>query len=72
MKGHLHLLKMASSSKAKWRQVTLQKASTESALNFSLLGGSERGFGVFIENVELDSTAKEAGLKRGDQVSKTL
>ncbi|XP_062868307.1 rap guanine nucleotide exchange factor 6 isoform X3 [Trichomycterus rosablanca] len=68
MKGHLRLLNIASAAKAKWRQVTLQKASRESALNFSLLGGSERGFGIFIDNVEVDSKAKEAGLKRGDQV----
>lgn len=68
MNGHLCLLNMASAAKAKLRQVMLQKASRDSPLPFSLLGGSERGFGIFIDNVKEDSKAAEAGLKRGDQV----
>lgn len=68
MKGHLRLLNIACAAKAKWRQVTLQKASRESPLNFSVQGGSERGFGIFVESVEAGSKAAEAGLKRGDQV----
>lgn len=58
---------MASAAKAKLRQVILQKANRDSLLPFSLLGGSERGFGIFIDSVK-DSEATEAGLKRGDQV----
>ncbi|MEQ2170426.1 hypothetical protein GOODEAATRI_000140 [Goodea atripinnis] len=46
------------------------KASRESQLNFSVQGGSERGFGVFVESVEEGSKAAEAGLKRGDQEKK--
>nr|XP_043898924.1 rap guanine nucleotide exchange factor 6 isoform X5 [Solea senegalensis] len=68
MKGHLRLLNIACAAKAKWRQITLQKASRESALFFSVQGGSERGFGVFVESVEEGSKAAEAGLKRGDQI----
>ncbi|XP_062309147.1 rap guanine nucleotide exchange factor 6 isoform X1 [Osmerus eperlanus] len=68
MKGHLRLLNIACAAKAKWRQVTLQKPSRESPLLFSLQGGSERGFGIFVEAVEEDSKAAEAGLKRGDQI----
>ncbi|XP_063751005.1 rap guanine nucleotide exchange factor 6 isoform X5 [Eleginops maclovinus] len=68
MKGHLRLLNIACAAKAKWRQITLQKASRESPLNFSVQGGSERGFGIFIESVEPGSKAAEAGLKRGDQI----
>ncbi|XP_041949740.1 rap guanine nucleotide exchange factor 6 isoform X4 [Alosa sapidissima] len=68
MKGHLRLLNIACAAKAKWRQVTLQKPSRESPLLFSLLGGSERGFGIFVEAVEEGSKAAEAGLKRGDQI----
>lgn len=67
MHGHLRLLNMASAAKAKLRQVTLQKANRDSPLPFSLLGGSEMGFGIFIHEVK-DSKATEAGLKRGDQV----
>lgn len=68
MKGHLRLLNIACAAKAKWRQITLQKASRESQLSFSVQGGSERGFGIFVESVEEGSKAAEAGLKRGDQV----
>uniref|UniRef100_A0A3Q2YRY0 Rap guanine nucleotide exchange factor 6 n=1 Tax=Hippocampus comes TaxID=109280 RepID=A0A3Q2YRY0_HIPCM len=68
MKGHLRLLNIACAAKAKWRQITLQKASRESPLYFSVLGGSERGFGIFVESVEDGSKAAEAGLKRGDQI----
>ncbi|XP_053504654.1 rap guanine nucleotide exchange factor 6 isoform X1 [Ictalurus furcatus] len=67
MNGHLRLLNMASAAKAKLRQVTLQKANRDSPLPFSLLGGSEMGFGIFIHEVK-DSKATEAGLKRGDQI----
>ncbi|XP_035522120.1 rap guanine nucleotide exchange factor 6 isoform X2 [Morone saxatilis] len=68
MKGHLRLLNIACAAKAKWRQITLQKASRESPLYFSVQGGSERGFGIFVESVEVGSKAAEAGLKRGDQI----
>ncbi|XP_029030128.1 rap guanine nucleotide exchange factor 6 isoform X3 [Betta splendens] len=68
MKGHLRLLNIACAAKAKWRQITLQKASRESPLHFSVQGGSERGFGIFVEAVEERSKAAEAGLKRGDQI----
>uniref|UniRef100_A0A8C6TAP2 Rap guanine nucleotide exchange factor (GEF) 6 n=1 Tax=Neogobius melanostomus TaxID=47308 RepID=A0A8C6TAP2_9GOBI len=68
MKGHLRLLNIACAAKAKWRQITLQKANREASLNFCVQGGSERGFGVFVESVEEGSKAAEAGLKRGDQI----
>uniref|UniRef100_A0A672JG68 Rap guanine nucleotide exchange factor (GEF) 6 n=1 Tax=Salarias fasciatus TaxID=181472 RepID=A0A672JG68_SALFA len=68
MKGHLRLLNIACAAKAKWRQITLQKASRESPLYFNVLGGSERGFGIFVDSVEEGSKSAEAGLKRGDQI----
>ncbi|XP_057215644.1 rap guanine nucleotide exchange factor 6-like isoform X5 [Triplophysa rosa] len=68
MKGHLRLLNIACAAKAKCRQISLQKASRESPLLFAVQGGSERGFGIFIEAVEVGSKAAEAGLKRGDQI----
>uniref|UniRef100_A0A8C2SXI6 Rap guanine nucleotide exchange factor 6 n=1 Tax=Coturnix japonica TaxID=93934 RepID=A0A8C2SXI6_COTJA len=68
MKGHLRLLNIACAAKAKWRQITLQKPSRDSPLYFSLLGGSDKGFGIFVETVEAGSKAAEAGLKRGDQI----
>uniref|UniRef100_A0A671PWH8 Rap guanine nucleotide exchange factor 6-like n=1 Tax=Sinocyclocheilus anshuiensis TaxID=1608454 RepID=A0A671PWH8_9TELE len=68
MKGHLRLLNIACAAKAKCRQITLQKPSRESPLFFTVQGGSERGFGIFVETVEEASNAAEAGLKRGDQI----
>uniref|UniRef100_A0A3B3TEL3 Rap guanine nucleotide exchange factor 6-like n=1 Tax=Paramormyrops kingsleyae TaxID=1676925 RepID=A0A3B3TEL3_9TELE len=68
MKGHLRLLNIACAAKARWRQITLLKASREAALCFSLQGGSERGFGIFVEAVDEGSKAAECGLKRGDQI----
>lgn len=68
MNGHLRLLNIACAAKAKWRQIVLQKVSRESPLHFSLNGGSEKGFGVFVEGVEPGSKAADAGLKRGDQI----
>ncbi|XP_049728918.1 rap guanine nucleotide exchange factor 6 isoform X4 [Elephas maximus indicus] len=68
MNGHLRLLNIACAAKAKWRQVVLQKVSRESPLHFSLNGGSEKGFGIFVEGVEPGSKAADAGLKRGDQI----
>lgn len=72
MKGHLRLLNIACAAKAKWRQITLQKPSRDSPLFFSLLGGSEKNFGIFVETVEPGSKAAEVGLKRGDQVKETV
>ncbi|XP_048884281.1 rap guanine nucleotide exchange factor 6-like isoform X2 [Brienomyrus brachyistius] len=68
MKGHLRLLNIACAAKARWRQITLLKASREAPLCFSLQGGSEKGFGIFVEAVDEGSKAAESGLKRGDQI----
>ncbi|CAG5988906.1 unnamed protein product [Menidia menidia] len=68
MCGHLRLLNIACAAKAKPRLVTLTKASRDSPLAFSLLGGQEKGFRIFIDAVEPGSKAAEAGLKRGDQI----
>lgn len=72
MCGHLRLLNIACAAKAKPRVVTLTKASREADLAFSLLGGQDKGFRVFIDTVEAGSKAAEAGLKRGDQVNAHL
>uniref|UniRef100_A0A8C1UWR0 Rap guanine nucleotide exchange factor 2 n=1 Tax=Cyprinus carpio TaxID=7962 RepID=A0A8C1UWR0_CYPCA len=68
MCGHLRLLNIACAAKAKLRVVTLTKPSREAPLSFTLLGGSEKGFRIFIDSVEPGSKAAEAGLKRGDQI----
>ncbi|CAB1456373.1 unnamed protein product [Pleuronectes platessa] len=68
MCGHLRLLNIACAAKAKPRLVTLTKPSRDSPLAFTLLGGQEKGFRVFIDAVESGSKAAEVGLKRGDQI----
>ncbi|XP_051865230.1 rap guanine nucleotide exchange factor 2 isoform X3 [Pristis pectinata] len=68
MGGHLRLLNIACAAKAKRRLITLMKPSREAPLPFILLGGTEKGFGIFIDSVEPGSKATEAGLKRGDQI----
>ncbi|XP_078533130.1 rap guanine nucleotide exchange factor 2 [Lissotriton helveticus] len=68
MGGHLRLLNIACAAKAKRRLITITKPSREAPLPFTLLGGSEKGFGIFVDSVEPGSKALEAGLKRGDQI----
>ncbi|XP_069123815.1 rap guanine nucleotide exchange factor 6-like isoform X9 [Argopecten irradians] len=68
MIGQSRLLNIACAAKARPRTVTLTRATREEVLHFSVLGGQERGFGIFISKVEKASKAYEAGLKRGDQI----
>ncbi|XP_066487762.1 rap guanine nucleotide exchange factor 2 isoform X6 [Tiliqua scincoides] len=68
MGGHLRLLNIACAAKAKRRLITITKPSREAPLPFLLLGGSEKGFGIFVDSVDSGSRATEAGLKRGDQI----
>ncbi|XP_063776521.1 rap guanine nucleotide exchange factor 2 isoform X1 [Pseudophryne corroboree] len=68
MGGHLRLLNIACAAKAKRRLITLTKPSREATLPFTLLGGLDKGFGIFVDSVDPGSKAVEAGLKRGDQI----
>ena len=69
MGGQLRLLNIACAAKARPRTVVLTRATRDEILHFSVLGGLERGCGIFISKVEKNSKAHEAGLKRGDQVN---
>lgn len=62
------MLDFASAAKARSRTVTLTRPSRDEILHFSILGGFERGFGIFVAKVEKGSKAEEVGLKRGDQI----
>ncbi|XP_065110716.1 rap guanine nucleotide exchange factor 2 isoform X2 [Paramisgurnus dabryanus] len=68
MTGQLRLLNIACAAKAKPRVITITRASRETPLPFTLIGGAERGTHLFISSVEVGSKAEEAGLKRGDQI----
>lgn len=68
MAGQLRLLDFACATKARARVVTLTRPSRDEILYFSILGGYERGYPIFISKVEKGSKAEEVGLKRGDQM----
>ncbi|XP_055922123.1 rap guanine nucleotide exchange factor 2 isoform X3 [Eupeodes corollae] len=67
--SQLRLLHIACAAKARTRTVTLARSSRDESLNFSFVGGYERGgYGIFISKVDKNSKADDVGLKRGDQI----
>ncbi|XP_050548519.1 rap guanine nucleotide exchange factor 2-like, partial [Daktulosphaira vitifoliae] len=48
MSGQMRLLNIACAAKARARCVTLARPCRDQVLHFSILGGYERGFGIFI------------------------
>ncbi|XP_076368750.1 rap guanine nucleotide exchange factor 2-like isoform X3 [Tachypleus tridentatus] len=68
MQSQLRLLHIACATKARNRTITLARSTRDDVLQFSILGGYERGFGIFISKVNNNSKAKEMGLQRGDQI----
>lgn len=65
---NFRLLNIACAAKARTRNVTLARPTRDEVLHFSILGGYERGFGIFISKVDKKSKAEDVGLKRGDQI----
>ena len=68
MQGQLRMLNFACAAKARPRTVIITRSSREEDLDFSLTGGYNRGFGIFVDSVVRNSKAYEKGLKRGDQI----
>lgn len=68
MMGQLRLLNIACAAKARKRNIVLARPSRDEVLNFQILGGYERNFGIFISKVDKKSKAEDVGLKRGDQI----
>lgn len=69
MHGHLRLLHIACAAKARQRTVTLARSARDEPLQFSIVGGYERGgYGIFIAAVDKRSKPEDRGLKRGDQI----
>ncbi|KAL9979326.1 hypothetical protein ACROYT_G016974 [Oculina patagonica] len=68
MSGQLGLLNIACAAKAKSHRITMDRSSRDMPLGFTIAGGKECGFGIFISKVEEESKALEAGVRRGDQV----
>lgn len=68
MIGQLRLLNIACAAKARKRNVILTRPTRDEPLNFQIMGGYERNFGIFISKVDKKSKAEDVGLKRGDQI----
>lgn len=62
------LLNIACSVKARPRTVIYTRSNRDEILHFSILGGQDRNYGIFVSNVESNSQAEKVGLKRGDQI----
>ena len=68
MQGQLRMLNFACAAKARPRTVIITRSSREEELEFTLTGGYNRGFGIFVENVVKNTQTYKKGLKRGDQI----
>lgn len=68
MHGQLRMLNFACAAKARKRILTLTRPSRDEPLQFSVVGGYERGFGIFISRIDKGSKSEEIGMKRGDQI----
>lgn len=68
MLEELKLLHVAHTHKARTRTITLTRSSRDEDLHFKIIGGYEKGGGIFILEMEKNSKACEMGLRRGDQI----
>ena len=55
MLGQLRMLNFACTAKARKRTITLTRPSRDDPLQFQVVGGYEKGFGIFISKVETES-----------------
>ena len=55
MHGQLRMLNFACTAKARKRTITLTRPSRDDPLHFQVVGGYEKGFGIFISKVETES-----------------
>lgn len=68
MLEELKLLHVAHTHKARTRNITLTRSSRDESLHFKIIGGYEKGGGIFILETDRNSKACEMGLRRGDQI----
>lgn len=68
MLEELKLLHVAHTHKARTRTITLTRSSRDESLHFKIIGGYEKGGGIFIFEVDKNSKACDMGLRRGDQI----
>ena len=58
MQGQLRMLNFACTAKARKRTVTLTRPSRDDPLQFHIIGGYEKGFGIFLSKVEPGSKVR--------------
>lgn len=68
MLEELKLLHVAHTHKARTRTITLTRSSRDEDLHFKIVGGYEKGGGIFILEMDKNSKASDMGLRRGDQI----
>ncbi|KAG5670991.1 hypothetical protein PVAND_001216 [Polypedilum vanderplanki] len=68
MLEELKLLHVAHTHKARTRTITLTRSSRDENLHFKIIGGYEKGGGIFIFEIDKNSKASDMGLRRGDQI----
>lgn len=61
--GQLRLLNIACAAKARARNITLARPSRDAALQFHVLGGYERGYGLFISQVSYSDRVELSKLR---------
>lgn len=71
MTNHQQLLNIACSVKSRPRTLTYTRSNRDEMLHFSILGGQEKCYGIYVSQVEANSHVEKVGLKRGDQVKKS-
>ena len=65
----LRLLHIGLSTKAKIRHINLTRNNRQDdLLYFTILGGYERGYGIFVSKVDAGSKIEQLGLRKGDQI----
>ncbi|UYV83701.1 RAPGEF2 [Cordylochernes scorpioides] len=68
MEKELVHLNLSIFSNAVNRNIIINRSEREENLYFSIQGGCERKFGIFVSHVEKGSKIDQAGLRRGDQI----
>ena len=72
MHGQLRMLNFACTAKARKRTLTLTRSSREEPLQFYVVGGYEKGFGIFISNVEPSSKVCTCCYNIGSMIQRCL
>jgi len=68
MLEQFRVLTIAISTKSKQRTLTLARSKRDESLMFSIQGGWEKGYGIFVSKVDKETKAYELGIRKGDQI----